>query len=72
MSMRTLTDNEVRERQDYSIAPLDQLCDLYRELGFPEWAEAIEASIGNGQPIDYAVLPNINQMTNRLLTSLLN
>jgi hypothetical protein len=55
---------------DYSVAPLDRLCDLYRELGMDEWAEAIEASIDNGQPIDYRTLPNVNQMTQRLLNSL--
>ena len=55
---------------DYSVAPLDRLCDLYRELDMPEWADAIEASIDNGQQIDCTVLPNVNQMTNRILNSL--
>lgn len=53
-------------------APLDRLCDLYRELGFPEWAEGIEASIDNGQPINYRTLPTPTQMTKRLVKTLLN
>jgi hypothetical protein len=57
---------------DKNVGPLDNLCDLYRELGFPEWAAAIEAKIDTGQPINYAALPNVNQMTERLLDSLLN